>query len=278
MLAISGHGYSSNSTAFVGGGRTNTNVHDAFRANVKRMRQIQRRSKEKEAEQKQPVKALWKSEKYSNVQSKIKTDIIDKEPGTPRPQSARYLRAHSRSGPSIKNWSRPSTPDPSPEKMTVPQANCAKDVKFIRNNFDFIKINGINARHSGIVRSPSLTALDDLKKKHEDELNNYQKGKVPTYLKTRKNQWKKEEEDRIANTPDPDMPEGHKALPEAERRNTLKLLDSNEQELLKQLSCLPLRNDTLWIRTQKKEIDKKLAEIEEARKIFSRPKVFVKVD
>jgi hypothetical protein len=39
------------------------------------MRQIQRMSKEKEAESVQPVKALWKSEKYKDISSKIKDDI-----------------------------------------------------------------------------------------------------------------------------------------------------------------------------------------------------------
>lgn len=39
------------------------------------MRQIQRQAKEREANAHQPVKALWKSEKYSGVTSKIKEDI-----------------------------------------------------------------------------------------------------------------------------------------------------------------------------------------------------------
>ena len=48
---------------------------DHFRENVKRMRQIQRKSKEKETESVKPVKALWKSEKYAEVPSKIKMDL-----------------------------------------------------------------------------------------------------------------------------------------------------------------------------------------------------------
>lgn len=48
---------------------------DHFRENVRRMRQIQKKSREKEAESVQPVKALWKSEKYSTVPSRIKHDI-----------------------------------------------------------------------------------------------------------------------------------------------------------------------------------------------------------
>lgn len=48
---------------------------DHFRENVRRMRQIQRKCREREEESVQPVKALWKSEKYKDVQSRIKTDI-----------------------------------------------------------------------------------------------------------------------------------------------------------------------------------------------------------
>ena len=46
-----------------------------YAENMRRIRQIQRTSKQKENDTHQPVKALWKSEKYSTVQSKIKGDI-----------------------------------------------------------------------------------------------------------------------------------------------------------------------------------------------------------
>jgi len=47
-------------------------------------------------------------------------------------------------------------------------------------------------------------------------------------LRTRKEQWKKAEQDRIANTPDPACPEGHRVMPEAERRETLDLLKQSK--------------------------------------------------
>lgn len=50
-------------------------MRDHLGENVRRMRQIQRQAKEREANAHQPVKALWKSEKYSGVTSKIKEDI-----------------------------------------------------------------------------------------------------------------------------------------------------------------------------------------------------------
>jgi hypothetical protein len=48
-----------------------------------------------------------------------------------------------------------------------------------RHNFDFIKVNGIQARKSKMFKSPSLTNLDELKKKQEEELQRYKKGVVP---------------------------------------------------------------------------------------------------
>lgn len=47
---------------------------------------------------------------------------------------------------------------------------------------------------------------------------------------------------------------------------------------MSELSALPLRMDTFRIRSQKQELENKIAEIDEAKKIFNRPKVFVKVD
>ncbi|KAK3609809.1 hypothetical protein CHS0354_029848 [Potamilus streckersoni] len=252
-----------------------TDVKDHFKENVRRLRQIQRRRQEQEFESQKPVKALWKSEKYKDIGSKIKEEIEQDEPLPPRPKSATFLRAHSRAGPPVKLVTRSITPDP---KLSVPPASTANDVKLVRHDFDFIKINGISAKHIKIPRAPSLTALDDLKKKDEETLKEYRRGQVPNYLKMRQMQWKHEEEERIANTPDPTCPVGHRVLPENERRETLELLQKNQQDVIKQLQSLPLRTDTFRIRTCKQEFEKKLAEIDEAIKIFSRPKVFVKLD
>ena len=53
--------------------------------------------------------------------------------------------------------------------------------------------------------------MEDLKKKSEDSWESYKKsqwGKIPQYLVDRKEAWKKAEEDRIKNIPDPDCPPG----------------------------------------------------------------------
>ena len=43
-------------------------------------------------------------------------------------------------------------------------------------------------------------------------------------LKDRQKAWRAEEEERIVNRPDPDMPPGHRRMPDNERRETLALL------------------------------------------------------
>lgn len=266
VIQVSGHGYGMPKQY-----KQDVNK-DHFRENVRRMRQIQRQSRQREAEAQKPVKGLWQSEKYRNVPSKVRSDF-EREPDAPRPHSASFLRAHTRSGPSVKLESRPCTPDP---KLSVPPASSASEVKLMRNDIDFIKVNGRAARQGQVPRSPSLTALDDLKKRQEEEYKRHKKGEVPAYLKSRQEQWKKDEEERIANTPDPSVPEGHRVLPDNERQETLALLRKNQQDLISKLQSLPLRTDTFRMRSCKQELESKLAEMEEAIKIFSRPKVFVK--
>ena len=53
---------------------------------------------------------------------------------------------------------------------------------------------------------------------------------------------------------------------------------TEQTELTSKLASLPLRTDTYRMRTVKQDLESKLAEMEEAMKIFSRPKVFVKVE
>ena len=52
-------------------------------------------------------------------------------------------------------------------------------VQMIRHEFDFIKVNGRNARNAKIPRAASATALDNLKKKDEEAMTDYSMGEVP---------------------------------------------------------------------------------------------------
>ena len=50
------------------------------------------------------------------------------------------------------------------------------------------------------------------------------------------------------------------------------------KELLDELSSMPIRNDTRRIRTKRDDVEQQLNKVDEAIKIFSRNKVFVKLD
>jgi hypothetical protein len=55
-------------------------------------------------------------------------------------------------------------------------------------------------------------------------------------------------------------------------------LSLDRTELEKKISHLPIRNDSLTLRRTKEEIEKNIVKLDEAIKIFSKPKVFVKID
>ena len=47
-------------------------------------------------------------------------------------------------------------------------------------------------------------------------------------LKERQAQWQRDEEERIASIPDPEMPPGHRVLPASEQKDTLEKLKQSE--------------------------------------------------
>ena len=51
-----------------------------------------------------------------------------------------------------------------------------------------------------------------------------------------------------------------------------------QEQLIKDLVMLPMCTDTLRMQKRQVELERKLSQIEEAIKIFSRPKVFIKLD
>lgn len=126
-------------------------------------------------------------------------------------------------------------------------------------------------------------------------------------LLERRDLWRKEEEARQRSQPDPSMPPGHTLMPESQRLETLNNLLQSEclgkggwkgargramhpcstqspcplvgqSQLLRELVLLPAGADSLRAQGHRAELDRKLVQIEEAVKIFSRPKVFVKMD
>ncbi|KFV79919.1 Enkurin domain-containing protein 1, partial [Struthio camelus australis] len=253
-----------------------------------RIKEIQKKCKEKERArehtQPKPVKALWKSQKYDNVESKVKAKLQESSP-PPNPEALKFLRAYSRCGPGIKPC-RPLSPSLARTKAgagtEAPEALGAEaKIQVEGKSIDFIKHNARNAKRAPLRRSQSMQTLAELleqKHREQEEYNTKQKGHVPQYLLERKELWRRQLEEQQRNLPDPDTPPGHTMMPEGQRLETLSNLKQSQEQLVKDLVMLPVRADTLSIQKRRMELERKLSQIEEALKIFSRPKVFIKLD
>ncbi|XP_075980074.1 uncharacterized protein LOC142979171 isoform X2 [Anticarsia gemmatalis] len=122
-----------------------------------------------------------------------------------------------------------------------------------------------------------LNAILERKDKDPYLPSGYQKGVVPKYLRERKDQGPKEAEGAKADDTHAVCPPGHVTLPDTERKETLRMLRNSFAELVSELNKLPVKTDTLKMRNRKMELEKQLAKLEEGIKVFSRPKVFVKI-
>ncbi|XP_077376826.1 enkurin domain-containing protein 1 isoform X2 [Festucalex cinctus] len=235
--------------------------------NIRRLREIQRRCKEVEAARARstPVKALWTSTKYHNVQSKFMEDLQVTSPAV-KPQCKNFLKGHSKN-------KVPLRPHSTPAAMTL-RHSCSpeqdKNLQVKGQSIDFIKYN---ARAAGktMQRSQSLTSLQD------KPVPSAVKGQVPHYIEERKKQWRKEEEERRKKL-NPSVPVGHTLMAENDRQETLKTLKESHRSLLTELLLLPLKADNLSVRLRRTHLERRLSEIEEAIKIFSRDKVYVKTN
>ncbi|NWY64741.1 ENKD1 protein, partial [Erithacus rubecula] len=261
---------------------------DYEKENVRRIKEIQKKCKEKERAQERsqpkPVKALWKSQKYQNVESKVKAKLQETSP-PPNPEAVNFLRAYSRCGSGIKPC-RPLSPRPVRAKTgadtEAPEAQGAENkVQLEGRSVDFIRHNACAAGRAPPRRSQSLQALAQLlqqRRRQQDEYNAKQKGHVPQYLLERKEQWRRQREERLRNLPDPETPPGHTMMAESQRLDTLSSLQQSQEQLIKDLVLLPMSGDSLKMQKRRVELERKLSQIDEAIKIFSRPKVFIKLD
>ncbi|MBV94468.1 Enkurin domain-containing protein 1, partial [Eschrichtius robustus] len=146
---------------------------------------------------------------------------------------------------------------------------------------DFITHNARTAKRAPRRHSRSLQVLAQVleqQRQAQEHYNATQKGHVPHYLLERRDLWRQEAEARQHSQPDPAMPPGHTCMPENQRLETLSNLLQSQSQLLRELVLLPAGADSLRAQSHRAELDRKLVQVEEAIKIFSRPKVFVKMD
>ncbi|XP_030875934.1 enkurin domain-containing protein 1 isoform X2 [Leptonychotes weddellii] len=146
---------------------------------------------------------------------------------------------------------------------------------------DFISHNARTAKRAPRRHSRSLQVLARVLEQQRQAQAHYdatQKGHMPHYLLERRDLWRREAEARQQSQPDPAMPPGHTRMPENQRLETLSNLLQSQSQLLRELVLLPAGADSLRAQGHRAELDRKLVQVEEAIRIFSRPKVFVKMD
>ncbi|XP_066570262.1 enkurin domain-containing protein 1 [Amia ocellicauda] len=247
-------------------------VRDHGKENVRRLREIQRRCREREAERggvaAGPVRALWRSPKYDTVPSKVMSQLQETTPPK-KPECQNFLKAHSRCGSAGPPPRRPPSCPASPRRPSMQMVVRGRSVDFVRHN----------ALAAFRGRSRSCDPAERQRRERERAPSPSQpRGVVPQYLQERKQQWRQEEEEKRRSAPDPSVPPGHTQLPEVERQETLNSLKETQRSLVRELLSLPVRADTLSMQSRRAELDRKLSEVEEAIKVFSRPKVYIRVD
>ncbi|XP_006860304.1 PREDICTED: enkurin domain-containing protein 1 [Chrysochloris asiatica] len=247
---------------------------DHEKENLRRIKEIQRRFREQERSREQgqsrPLKALWHSPKYDKVESRVKAQLQEASP-TSGTEPAHFLRAHSRCGPGLP------PPRASSPQLTPPDSND----KGPGLGVDFISHNARTAKRAPRRHSRSLQVLAQVlehQRQAQEHYNATQKGHVPHYLLERRDLWRQEAEAHQHSQSDPAIPPGHTRMPENQRLETLSSLLQSQSQLLRELVLLPAGADSLRAQGHRAELDRKLVQVEEAIKIFSRPKVFVKMD
>lgn len=231
---------------------------DFTRQNIRHLRQLQLETKrQKELRETPAVRASCS--KYDHIPAKVTA----------------YIGSHTNA--------------PSPNGTASGTEECYKLSSHTRHKvqdstFDeqtgknFLEDNICQAGQYAMKQPAAAKELQSVRERRERRFAGHQRGEVPIYLKERQNQWKQEEEERIASLPDPTIPPGHTLMSTDERLKTLKVLKEHQDTLQRELQSLPIRTDTLRSKTQRAQLETKLVEIEDAIKIFSRPKVFIKMD
>ncbi|CAM9826063.1 unnamed protein product [Scytosiphon promiscuus] len=154
-----------------------------------------------------------------------------------------------------------------PRKEAVPRAG---DVAHLapRSGRDFVAANRLQAAEMKARDVPDR----DTTFTHDSY------GRVPEYLVTRQEQWEREAERRKAEAPDPSCPPGMKLMPEEDRLRTLRQLQENEASCQSQLNKFPLVVQTPLLQRRVDDLNSKLKEIDEAKAIFSRTRVYIARD
>lgn len=138
-----------------------------------------------------------------------------------------------------------------------------------RQGRDFVRENKLGA--VAPVRLPRAQDADDgqkfLKKKDY--------GRVPTYLLERKLELVEQHDAELKAKEAALIPAGMRLLADEERLETLFALQRNKGEVERAMQALPLRIETQSQIRWRDDLERRMREVDEGIKVFSRPKVLV---
>lgn len=103
-------------------------------------------------------------------------------------------------------------------------------------------------------------------------------GKIPAYITNRRAKIEREEQERLEREANAPPAPGLVLLADSERLETLKILEENESTERDKLRNIPFSMNATRAARLREEIEYKLMEIEKAKAIFSKDKVFVAQD
>lgn len=227
------------------------------------------------------------------IQRKNQRNVIDKQNKLEKERKKTLLRKQKQFGNVQSKVFASFSPDPmSPRSFTsscsistfssMPTSSLEKD-----DNGDFppmsIKLQNPTTPRRFITSGKpdpqrNLSSNEEVSQKHESY------GKVPSYLLKRKEELNEKENERRMERASEHMESskskennngGMVRLSEAERVETLSLLQENEKKLRSELHRLPLAAQSLGTIKKRENLENKLNEIQEAKKIFSKDKVYV---
>lgn len=243
--------------------------------NLAAIRDAQRKNREKAAIEAVHEDERFKLKQFDQAESRVKSQLRrDQERAAASdrsPEDAKFLRAHVREDKmelrAQEVQGKVLKKERVRKKSMLPVEAANPNPVEVREARNFQKENARKVIHT----KPSSAG-----KENPAKTKDY--GKVPKYLRQRQQELAQEEEIRqeLANM-DMDCPEGMRLLPEAERVDTLKILENNRGKVTTEIGAMPFVIDTLGLRKRKQALENKLKEIDEAIKIFSRRKVYVEM-
>jgi hypothetical protein len=194
--------------------------------------------------------------------------------------AARKAEAREEEATAKKNAFRPNSARP-PRPASARPGTAASSASVVdQYGVDYVSMNKtavVNAAaQRGAALRKKLEERDRLKNMTWTEKKRYHLGEVPGYLLARKEELaeaarvKREMEERSH------IPVGMRVLPEEERVKTLEILRENREDTYEKLRSLPFKCETPSSKRTKAALEFRLAEIEDAQKVFSRNRVLVR--